>query len=227
MSARRYSFAVGLQVMVGASPLQQVPHLQPLSLEISCIVRIGFGFDRQLFDNVQAEPLKPDDLFRIIRQKPDVAHPEVDQYLCARAVFAQIHREAELFVCFDGVETLFLKFVCMDLGCQSDSASLLTHVDQDAGTCFVDVLESGLELIATIASLRAEDVARKALAVDPDERWFSRRYCSFDQSQVMNVVDKRSVKMQLEIAVDGGQIDDLKPLDEYFSGAPVRDQAFD
>ena len=78
---------------------------------------------------------------------------EVDQNLGACAVFTQVHWKPEFFVCFDCVEPLFLKLVGVDLGRKADPASLLSHIDKDTRTGFVDVLEGGLQLIAAIASL--------------------------------------------------------------------------
>ena len=53
----------------------------------------------------------------------------------------------------DGVESLFLKFVGGNLVHQSDAASLLLHIDDDALAFFVNGLHGLMELFAAVATL--------------------------------------------------------------------------
>ena len=109
--------------------LEEMPHLQPLCLEVSCIVGICRGFDRELLDNIETVPFKTHDLFRVVRQKSNVAHSQVEQDLCADSILTEVHRIAKLFICFYRVQALLLKFIGADLCGEADSSSLLPHID--------------------------------------------------------------------------------------------------
>ena len=152
-------------------------------------MRIGLSFDRKLFDDIEAVSFEPDHLFRIVREETDVADTEIDQNLCTGAIFTKVDRKSQLFVGFDRVETLFLKFVSANFGGQSDSSSFLAHIDKHAGTDIVNVLQRSVQLIAAIASARTENIPSQALAVDTDKCRLVCGNCSFDQGQMMDVID--------------------------------------
>src|SRR5438477_8031030 len=77
--------------------------------KVFLVVRRRLGSDRQLLDDLQAEPFEADDFLRIVREQPDAAQAEVAQNLRAKAVLAQVGLEAELLVGLDGVESFFLQ----------------------------------------------------------------------------------------------------------------------
>lgn len=86
-------------------------HFCAFGLEIPGVMGIGLSFDGKLFDNIQAVSFEADHLLRVVRQKTDPANTKIDQNLGPGAVLSEIHRKTQLLVCFDRVETLFLKFV--------------------------------------------------------------------------------------------------------------------
>ena len=106
-----------------------------------------------------------DDLLRIVRQETELAHAEIEQNLRAEAVIAQVAGEAELGVRLHRVEPFFLQFVGVNLRRQTDAAAFLPHVNEHAVSCFGDLPQRGVQLIAAIAAARAEDVAGQAFAV--------------------------------------------------------------
>ena len=69
---------------------------------------------------------------------------------------------AQMEIGVDSVEPLFLKLIGAYLVHQADSASFLIEIDYGAGTFFLDHLHCAVELLAAVASHRAEDVARGA-----------------------------------------------------------------
>lgn len=70
----------------------------------------------------------------------------------AEAVIALVGFEAEGFVCFDGIEAGVLEFVGAEFVDDSDSASFLGDIEDDAGAFGFDHLEGGAELVAAIAA---------------------------------------------------------------------------
>src|SRR5580704_1180563 len=119
---------------------QQVPHLLPLSLEVSCIVRICHGFDWELLDDIETVSFKTDHFFWIICEESNMTHSQVKQYLGADAVLTKIHWIAQLFVCFYRVQALLLQFIRANLCGEADSSSLLPHIDKYARARIIDVL---------------------------------------------------------------------------------------
>src|SRR5207244_13609960 len=78
-------------------------------------------------------------------------------------------RQAELDVRLDGVETILLELVGLELVEQADAPALLRHVEQHAAALGLDPRERLLELLAAVAAERVEDVAGQALGVDANE----------------------------------------------------------
>ena len=74
---------------------------------------MGVGWDayRHPFHDLEAEAFKSIDLLRVVREQPDLAHPEVVQDLAADPVVALVSRVPERFVRLDRVEPLVLEVV--------------------------------------------------------------------------------------------------------------------
>ena len=89
---------------------------------------VGGQADRQLFDDFEAVAFEPDD-WRVVGQESDLPDAEVLKHLAVRSRAG--HGKTELLVGFDGVQTLFLQFVGVDLGTQTDT-DLLSQVEQHA-----------------------------------------------------------------------------------------------
>ena len=75
--------------------------------------------------------------------------------------------EAESLVGFDGVESLVLKFVCLELGDEPNAATLFLLIKQNSCSGVGDNAQSELELLATVTTQRVEHVSREALRVNP------------------------------------------------------------
>ena len=110
---------------------------------------------------------------------------------------------------------------------QPDAASFLTHVNQNAVAFLLDLPKRGVQLIATIASPRAEHVAGKTLTVDPHERWFVFVNFPFHECEMMLAIKGRPIQMQIEIAVVGRHFHDLLNLHQFFAHATIGDQTLD
>jgi len=118
--------------MLSIRRLEQMPHFDPLRLEIFGVVRIWFAPDRDLFDHLDSVTFQADDFFRIVGEETEFSHSQVVKNLRANAVIAQIAGETELGVGFHRVETFLLQFVGVNLRRQSDPTPFLPHVDKDA-----------------------------------------------------------------------------------------------
>src|ERR1019366_7914972 len=85
------------------SGTQKVSELIALRVEI---IRILFGLRRNyrnaVFD-LQSITLEPDQLARIVRERPNFLEAEVEKNLRANSIVAKIGLETELFICLDRV----------------------------------------------------------------------------------------------------------------------------
>ena len=80
----------------------------------------------------QAVALEPDELTRIVRQQTHTPDPELAKNLGADAIVPLVGLESESLVSLDDVVALVLKLVGPDLVGQSDAASFLVQLQQDA-----------------------------------------------------------------------------------------------
>src|SRR5438067_6504019 len=153
------------------SRLEHVTELQLFGLEVFRVMRIRLGTDGHLLDHFQTVPFESNDFLRVVCQEAELAHTEIEKNLRAESVIAQVARVAQPGVGLDGVQSSLLQFVSVNFCRQPDAASFLTHVNQNAVAFLLDLPKRGVQLIATIASPRAEHVAGKTLTMDPHERW--------------------------------------------------------
>src|SRR5690242_1217510 len=113
---------------------EQMPELGLLGLEIVRVLwRLGRNDGDAILD-VEAVPLEPDQLARIVGEDAHRPQPEIEQDLCADAVVAQVGAEAERLVGLDRVLPLVLELVRLELVEQPDAAPLLVEVDDDTAS---------------------------------------------------------------------------------------------
>src|SRR6266436_5810761 len=134
-----------------ADALEQVPELRLFCLEIFFVVRIGFGPDRHLLDHFQTVTLQADNFFRIIGEEPELPHTQIEKNLCAQAVIAQVSCVTEFRIGLYSVESFLLQLVSVNLRCQSNTAPLLSHVNQNALAFLLDLPQGRVQLISAIA----------------------------------------------------------------------------
>src|SRR6476646_301874 len=134
-----------------ANALEQVPELRLFCFEIFFVVRIGFSPDRHLLDHFQTVPLQPHNFLRIIGEEPKLSHAQIEKNLSAEPVVAPISCVSELRVGLYGVESFLLQLVSVDFCRQSDTAALLSHVNQNALAFLLDLPQRGVQLISAIA----------------------------------------------------------------------------
>src|SRR5438477_8707530 len=103
---------------------ERVPELVALRLEVARVLGVRRHLDRHLLHDLEAEALYPGDLARVVRENADRRQPELREDLRADPVVARVRREAELDVCLDGVASLLLQLVRLQLVQQADPAAL-------------------------------------------------------------------------------------------------------
>src|SRR4029450_3834625 len=135
-----------------ADALEQVPELRLFCLEIFFVVRIGFRPDRHLLDHFQTVALQADNFLRVICEESEPSHAEIEKNLCAEPVIAQVSCVSKFRVGFYGIESFLLQLVSVDFCRQSDTAALLSHVNQNALAFLLDLPQCRVHLISAIAS---------------------------------------------------------------------------
>src|SRR5437868_3685046 len=125
--------------------------------------------DRHALIDGQAVTFETDKFPRIIGNRPDRLEAEIEKNLGADSVVAQVRLEAEPLIRFDGIDSLVLKLVGLELVEQADAAALLIEIDDDALSFFGNHFHRGVELPTTVAAQGMKHVARQALRVHPHE----------------------------------------------------------
>src|SRR5215469_2426004 len=128
-----------------------MPELRLFCLEIFFVVRIGFGSDRHLLDHFQTVPLQADNFLRVICEESKLSHAQIEKNLSTEAIVAQVTCISEFRVSFYGIESFLLQLIGVDFCRQSNTAALLSHVDQNALALLLDLPQRGVQLISAIA----------------------------------------------------------------------------
>ena len=110
-----------------------------------------------------------DGLVGVVAQQPDPVSADCAQHLGRGAVVALVLAVPEREVGLVGVETSVLQRVGIELGVETDTAPLLTQVEQEAAG-LGDPLDRLPQLRPAVAALGPEDVAGEALTVWADQR---------------------------------------------------------
>src|SRR5262245_54455292 len=215
-----------------------MPELVLLGGEVAGVVFVGRDLNRYALFDVQAiAAFEADDFFRIVGKQADLANAEIDEDLGADSVLAQIRREAEALIGFDGVQPLqLLQLIGAQLGQQADAAAFLAHVQDDTLARLGDLEHRLVQLRAAVAQHAGEDVAGQALAVNANKnRLGLHRHLPVDfnadaaiaQREVRLRIDDRGVRDQVEFAVLGRQLENQLAVNEAFALTAELDQVFD
>ena len=188
--------------------------------------------ERDALDDLEAVAGEADELARVVREEAHLADAEVVQDLRADPVVAEVGREAEFEVRVDRVAAVLLKRIGTDLVREADPATLLAQVHERPAARRGDPLHRHLELLPAVAAPRVEDVAREALAVDPDERRLPARALArpefaHRERDVRLARHGRLVEVQVEVAAGGRELHGRGALDELLRPAAVPDDVGD
>lgn len=116
------------------------------------------------------------DLVRVVGQQPNAVlrDAEVAKDGAGDPVGSHIGAVPEHQIRRDGVVTEVLQVVCTHLLEQSDAATFLSQVDDDATTGEGNEPERLVELLAAVAALTADRLAGETFGMDSDQRWIGR-----------------------------------------------------
>ena len=137
----------------------------------------------------------------VIGNQADAGKSEVCQNLCAHAVVAQVGSKAQANVRLNGIKTLVLQCVSTDFVSQANTTSLLTHVNNSAAAFLFNHLQSGGQLIATVAAQAAEGITGQALAVHAHEHILFTGNITLYNSNMAKVIQIVFICNYAEIAV--------------------------
>ena len=149
--------------------LEFMSHSCFLSFKIRAVVFVWFNYDRDIFNDGQSIAFQADTLDWVIGDETEFADSHFSKNLCANAIFAFVGSETEMDVSIYCIVAFFLEFVGSNFVHQSDAASFLAEVNNDAFTFFFYHSHGFVQLFATIASLASEDVARHATGMHSDQ----------------------------------------------------------
>ncbi len=139
---------------------------------IALVVGVGCNLDGYILDNLYSIALQSDALDGVIGHETQFACPHFAENLRPDAIVSFIGVESQVDVRLYRVEAVLLQFVRLYLVHQSDAASFLVHIDDDAFSLGLYHLHGSVELFAAFAAFRAEDVACSATGVNAAEDGF-------------------------------------------------------
>ena len=185
-----------------------MPHSCPFRFEVFLVVRIRGKSYRDLLHDFQSVTFQANDFLGIVGQKADFSYSQIGEHLGSHTVVPEVGGIAQFFVGFDGVESLFLKFVGLDFGGKSDATALLPEVEKDpsfSGNMF----KGGVELASAVASPGPENIASEAFRMNSDCDWFFAIDFPADEREMFAVVGAYAIEVAVKVAKIGGHFDDL------------------
>ncbi len=133
--------------------VEQVSQAIPLGPQVTDVLLIRDGVERDTADDLQSVPFEAASLGRIVGHEPHGGDPQVNEYLGPDTVLAAVYREAQLDVGVDRVEPAVLQLVGLELVGYTDSPALVTaQVHHDSEPLVGDVAQGALELGPAVAA---------------------------------------------------------------------------
>ena len=125
------------------------------------------------------------------------------------------------------VHTFLLEFVSLYLVEQSDAPALLIHIEKDTLARLVDLLHSGVELVAAVATVTAKNVARGARRMYTHEDWLVGVPSAFHKCRMFEAVAQLTEYSHLKLSVFGGHHHFGAALHSGFGFQTVGNEVFD
>src|ERR687892_2056263 len=193
------------------------------------IMNIGIPrryFQRHAFDDFETVVLQTCNFTGVVGQQANLMDTEIAQHLRADAIIPQIFFETELKIRFYGVPTLILQGIGFDLVGETDTSPLLVHINQNTFALLVDKPEGLPNLIAAIATLRPEYVARQAFRMHTNQNTVVIAYLAFQQSHMFGVINLIAVHDRfVHAAVNGWEYFFCYAFDQALTAQTIGDQA--
>lgn len=146
-----------------AQRTDKVAHLIAFHFKVFLAREFGRHFCADTFGHRDAVALHGIHLFRVVRNQADGTDAELIQDLGGQREVTMVSTIAEFNIGLDRVSACVLQFVGTELGHQTNAASFLCFIENDAGTMRGDGVQCEFQLLAAVASKRMEDVSSEAL----------------------------------------------------------------
>ena len=135
-------------------------HASLLGVHVKLVIAVGGHLDGHILDHLQAVALESHALDRVVSHQTHLGHAKDAQDVGAYTIVTLIRLKAQMYVGINGIQTVFLQFIGLDLVHQTDTAALLVHIDHKAFAFFLNHLHRHVQLLAAFTAHRAEDIAR-------------------------------------------------------------------
>src|SRR5262245_19033487 len=81
---------LGVRLLDGFEPFEQMPHALPLRLQVALVVRVRDDLQGHALDDLEPESLEPAALGRVVRHQPHRRDPEIHEDLRTDAVLTAV-----------------------------------------------------------------------------------------------------------------------------------------
>jgi hypothetical protein len=143
-------------------------HFLLLGLQVGEGVRIRQDFTGELGDHRDAMFRQSSGFARIVREQTNFFDAEIAHDRRGQA--EEIGREPQGVIGLNRIKASILQFVCLQLCHQANAAAFLILINHQPATFFGDGLHGHFQLIATVATQRAEHFSGKALRMNSQQR---------------------------------------------------------
>ena len=144
-------------------------HALLLGAKVTDVVAVCGNLNRDARCNRNAEVRELCDFIGIVGHKAQGVYAETAEHGRGGRIIPEIVRKAEGAVCLDGVESLFLERIGLQLVEEAYTASLLAEIEEDTLSLGFNLSQCTLQLFAAVAALGAEDIACHAFGVHAAE----------------------------------------------------------
>ena len=179
-------------------------HAGFLGVHIELVVAVGGYLNGHIFNHLDTIALQTHALNGVISHQTHFCHAQNAKDISTHAVIAFIGLEAQMDIGIDGVHAVFLKLVGLDFVHQTDAASLLIHIHQQAFAFLFNHLHRHVQLLTALTAHRPEDIARGARGVNAHQDGFVGFPFAFDKSDVLQTVVDLAERYELEMTVLSG-----------------------
>ena len=175
-------------------------HALLLGAKVTDVVAVCVDLNRDAGCDRNAEVRKLRDFIGIVGHKTQGLYAETAEHGRGGRIIPEIVRKAEGAVCLDGVESLFLERIGLQLVEEAYTASLLTEVEEDTLSLRFDLLQCALQLFAAVAALGPEDIACHAFGVHAAEDIVLTAHLSLDKREVFEAAQRIEKAVDFKIA---------------------------
>src|SRR5579885_2473967 len=129
-----------------------------LRLQVAHIALRGRYFERHALHR-NACLLERPNFLRAVGHEANGGDVEIAQYLDGVGIGTGVNGIAEQLIGFDGIASLLLQQIRLELACKPDATSFLRQVDEEAASFLREGAEGSVQVGREGAALRAEDVS--------------------------------------------------------------------